>query len=84
MNRDQRRLKGYEIENRLRTALNLDPLNPNAEEDDADALEQEDLATADDERFPPDILLEEAGYILADLIRLTHDVQLVEKSNRTE
>jgi len=83
-NRDQRRLMGYEIENRLRSALDLELLNPDTEENDDDTLEQEDLATADDERFPPDILLEEAGFILADLIRLTQDVQLVGKLNRTD
>ena len=80
-NRDQRRLEGFDIENRLRTSLGLEAIDPDAEDENTDSQDEDTIAEDDSESFPPDILLEEAGFILADLIELTQGVQLVEKSN---
>ena len=79
---EERRIESIEIENRLRTALGLEPASKekqDAEDEDADAVAKNE----DEQRFPPDILLEETGFILADLINLsTGGAQLAERTQQ--
>ncbi len=77
--RTKRREETIMIENRLRLARGLPPreLEPPGEEDVADSEEIE--------TFPPDILLEETGYILADLIAIRGgETQLAHTGTGTE
>ncbi len=66
---EERRHAGTEIENRLRTARGLEPVD---EENEplTDIAETGDDAAQDEDEFPPDLQLEEAGVILADLITI--------------
>ena len=63
---------GTEIENRLRAARGLEPLEEESEPL-AETAETGTEAANEDEEFPPDLQLEEAGVILADLITLRGD-----------
>jgi carboxyl-terminal processing protease len=69
---DERRHAGVEIENRLRVSRGLPPV----EEEEAIEEDEESVAEQDEEEdsdFPPDVLLEEAGFVVADLIALKGD-----------
>lgn len=67
---EQRRMQGLEIENRLRTARGLEPVEDSRLETDSLV----DPETSDQgQEFPPDVLLEEAGIILADMLALMND-----------
>ncbi len=68
---EERRARGARIENRLREARGLPPVD-----ESLDLVAAEETAAVeddDDDGFPPDVLLEEAGHILADLIALKAD-----------
>lgn len=68
---EERRERGARIENRLREARGLPPVD-----ESLDLVAAEETAAVDDDDddgFPPDVLLEEAGHILADLIALKAD-----------
>lgn len=67
---DARRHTGNEIENRLRVARGLEPLADDADSLATTAETGDEVAGAEEGEFPPDLQLEEAGVILADLIAL--------------
>lgn len=72
--RDERRREGIEIENRLRVASGIEPLRPDSDSDDPTTAPD-----GGDDDFPPDVLLNETGRILADLIALrAGDAQVVQ------
>ncbi|GJL81060.1 MAG: tail-specific protease [marine bacterium B5-7] len=72
---DARRIQSNEIENTLRRARGLEPVEVEEIVDDEDEFADEE--NDDPDKFPPDVLLEEAGFILADLIEIRDEPHLV-------
>ncbi|KAA3628106.1 MAG: tail-specific protease [Proteobacteria bacterium] len=65
---EQRRERSTAIENELRRSRGLPPIEKVSDNDLI--TESDPTSDGDDGEFPPDVLLEEAGHILADLISL--------------
>lgn len=77
--REQREEESTSIENRLRVALGVEiPSDEEKDEEETASIIEDSQKRPD---FPPDILLEEAGHILANMIRFVNsDSALVDSS----